>query len=353
MLEGGLFGYPGDYLLWWLIYLSLVVHTWCFFKFFPRRKRHKLGLVIGNMLVFGCLIGPVALAGESYFRFMCVEIDAFGMSLPARRWFALYTKLNSLGCRDIEWKREKPPGVRRIAFVGDSFAYGWGIERVEDRFSDRIGAMFDRRSPGTVEVMNVAKPAWDTGAQSRPIQDMIEHYDVDEIVLCHVLNDIEGLLPTRPNFDPTRPPDPTWFNPDSSYLLHYLYLRLWLPRAPTVRGYHDWLARGFLDPQVRREHQRQLGAIIGHCKARGVVLRAALLPFIRTGGEELQVPAVQARLREFFEANEVPVVDLLPATQGHDPAELVVNEQDSHPNELAHQLFAEAIWRAFYTTGGR
>ena len=146
MLTSGAFGYPVDYGLWWVVYLSLLVHTWCFFHFFPRKRCRKLGLGVGNGLVFFCFLGLTALAGESYFRFVCVESDPFGWSVPAQRWFALYTKLNSLGCRDVEWTVEKPPGVRRIAFVGDSFTYGWGIERVEDRFPDRIQAMFDRKS---------------------------------------------------------------------------------------------------------------------------------------------------------------------------------------------------------------
>ena len=75
---------------------------------------------MGNALVFCCMTGMVALAAESYLRFIAVETDPFGLSLPARRWFVLHTKLNSLGFRDNEWSPDKPPGVRRIAFIGHS-----------------------------------------------------------------------------------------------------------------------------------------------------------------------------------------------------------------------------------------
>ena len=91
------------------------------------------------------MLGVIAMAAETYLRFVAVYTDSFGVSLPARRWFALYTNLNSLGCRDKEWSVARSSGVRRIAFVGDSFTYGWGIERVEDRFVDLIQAEFDRR----------------------------------------------------------------------------------------------------------------------------------------------------------------------------------------------------------------
>lgn len=348
MLTSGVFGYLFDYLLWWMLFFSLVLHTWCFFRFFPRTKFRKTGLVVGNVLVFLCLTGVVALAGESYFRFAAVETDAFGVSLPARRWFALHAKLNSMGCRDREWTTEKPSGVRRIAFVGDSFTYGWGIKRPEDRFTDLIQARFDARSRGTVEVMNVAKPGWGTGDEIQPIADMIKVFGIDEVVLCHVANDIEKLLPTRAGFNPTRPPDPTFFNLDSSCLMDYLYRRIYLPRVPTVRGYHDWLAEGYGDESIWRAQQQKFGEIIRECADRGVTLRVALLPFIRTGGEKLHQAALHATLRRFFEANHVPVVDLLPALDEHPRDELVVNVNDAHPNEAAHALFATALWNAFF-----
>ena len=348
MLTSGAFGYMFDYILWWVLYLSLLLHTWCFFKLFPWKVYRKLGLSLGNGLVFLCLIGFVALAAESYLRFACVQTDSFGVSLPARRWFALHSKLNSLGCRDREWSPVKPPGVRRIAFVGDSFTYGWGIELPERRFSDRIQSLFDGRAPNTVEVMNVAKPGWDTGAQLQPIQDMIALYGVDEVVLCYVANDIEKLLPTRDEFNPTRPPEVQFFNMDSSCLMDYLYRRLYLPRIPSVKNYHDWLAEGFADEDIGRRHQQQLITIINHCREKDVTLHVVLLPFIRTSGNKLQVAALHALLRKFFEANQTPVVDLYPPIAGLPADELVVNRADAHPNERAHALFAQVIWQAFY-----
>jgi len=350
MLTSGAFGYLGDYVLWWVLYLSLLVHTWCFFRFFPRKRYSKSGLVIGNGLVLVCMLGVVGLVAESYFRFICVETDAFGMSLPARRWFALHTRLNSLGCRDNEWTVDKPAGVRRIAFVGDSFSYGWGIEREEDRFPNLLGAMFDRQSPGKVEVMNVAKPGWDTGAQLQPIKDMIAIYGLDEVVLCYVTNDIEKLLPRTDDFDPIRPPTPKLLNPTTSCLVDYYYHRLWVPRVDTVSGYHDWLAEGFADPAIWRQHQQQLHDIIQHCQDRGVAFRVVLLPFIRTSGEKFEPQRVYAMVKRFFEANQVPVVDLLPTITGLDPSDLMVNGHDAHPNEHANKLFAEAIWQTFYAT---
>jgi lysophospholipase L1-like esterase len=348
MLTSGVFGYLFDYILWWMLFFSLVLHTWCFFRFFPRTKFRKTGLVAGNLLVFACLIGVVALAGESYFRFAAVETDSFGVSLPARRWFALHAKLNSTGCRDREWTTDKPSGVRRIAFVGDSFTYGWGIKRPEDRFTDLIGAQFDARSRGAVEVMNVAKPGWGTDGEIQPVRDMIDVFHVDEVVLCHVLNDIEELLPVDAAFNPTRPPEPSFFNIDSSCLLDYLYRRVYLPRLVPLKGYQDWLASGYANRKIMETHEGNLAAIVDACHQRGITLRVALVPFVKTTGTGLDQAAIHRRLRQFLEARGVPVVDLLSALDEHPPDDLVVNANDAHPNEAAHALFATAIWNAFF-----
>ena len=339
MLTSGMFGYLVDYALWWLLFVSIVVHTWCFFRFFPRARFRKIGLVAGNSLVMLCMVGALGLVGETYFRFLCVETDPFGWSVPSQRWFALHARLNSVGCRDKEWTLDKPPGTRRIAFVGDSFTYGWGIERTADRFSDRLGSML---GPGT-EVMNVAKPGWGTGDQIAPVRDMIATYDVDEIVLCWLPNDIEKLLPTSDNFNPIHPPQPRWLNPDSSCLMDYLYRRISVPRARTVSGYHDWLANGYAERPTWQAYEQQLDAIIRTCRDKYVRLRVALLPYIQSGGTTFDASAIHARMKNFFEARDVSVVDLLPSLAGVEPATLMVNGHDAHPNERAHELFAKAI----------
>jgi lysophospholipase L1-like esterase len=402
MLASGLFGYVVDYLLWWMVTLSMLIHTWCFFRFFPRKVYRKIGLIAGNLLVFVSMLSIVALGGETYYRFLCVETDPFGLSLPAQKWFAMYVRHNSLGCRDDEWAPEKPPDTYRIAFIGDSFTYGWGIEDEADRFADlierRLGAAprsnqyrdhqaeagptrdldpsRDRPSEprasaranvqtpnngphqpryrqeaaaSRFEILNVAKPGWGTADQAQPAMDMIDVYKVDEVILCYVPNDIEKLIPRPADFDPVRPPIPTWFNPTSSALVDYLYYRLVAPRKRTVFAYHDWLAAGFADTDIWRRHQAELYELISYASSRNVKFRIVLLPFLRTSGQKLRLDRLHATLRMFFEANGVPVVDLLQATAEHNPDELVVSSYDAHPNEAAHALFADAIWEEFFS----
>ncbi len=348
MWATGAYGYLLDYLLWWVVLASVVAHTWCFFRLVPPRRRGRGALIVGNLLVLCCMLVCTGLVGETYLRFLSTETDAFGITLTSKRWFRIYPRLNSLFFRDDEWARTKPAGTRRIAFVGDSFTYGWGISAQEDRFTDLLQERFAERSPGQVTVMNAAWVGWGTAKEIRASELLIRDYDVDEVVLCYLPNDLDPLLPVSDTFSPTKPPESDLVNTSASFLFDSVYHRVIARRSKSVKGYNDWLRQGFNDPQLWKKHTDQFQTLIDLCRKHDVTLRIVLLPFIRMGGKHFDAQAVQDKLRGFFEEKGVAVVDLLPTLSGYDVSKLVVNSHDPHPNELANKLFAAAIWRAFY-----
>ncbi len=348
MMLASVYGFMADYLLWWVLLLSLILHTWCFFRLFPRERRPRLRLVVGNALVTLCLLGVAAILGETYLRFLSIETDSFGTSLASRRWFLVNVDYNAWNCRDREWRTPKPEGLHRIAFVGDSYTLGWGVDRVEDRFTDILGERLGRASVGRVEVLNVAKGGWGTQDQVQPIRDVIDELGVDEVVLCFLPNDIEKLVP-KPEFgDPTSPPQQTFFNPESSWLFDHLYRRVYTPLLASVRNYHDWLASGYESPAVVAEELGYIDEIVEACRERNVRLRVALLPFIKTSGTAWSSSRIHTQVRGWFAERGIEVVDLLPVIEGHEPDALVVNSADAHPNVAAHRLFADRIWDAFF-----
>jgi lysophospholipase L1-like esterase len=351
MWATGDFGYLSDYLLFWVAVLSLGIHTWCFFHLFPRTWA-KMRLVIGNVLVFTCLLAVVALGAESYLRFVSTGTDAYGATLTCKRWHKVYAPTNSLGHRDKEWSEAKPPGVRRIAFVGDSYTYGWGINDPADRFTDILQRRFDaREGPGKVEVMNVAWRGWDTAAQVRELKRLIPTYGIDEVVLCYVPNDIETVLPVTEGFDPKRPPQTVYLRTDQSFLLDYLYYRLFAPRSQGAAPYLDWIAEGYSSETTWRAQEARLGEIIQVCREHGVRLGVVLLPFLRTSGTRYDAERIHGVVRRFFESNGVAVIDLRGAVSGQDPRRLAVNAHDYHPNETAQRRFADAIEAGLYGGG--
>jgi len=339
------YGYLSDYLWWWILLSSLLVHTWCLFRFCPRHRR-RARLVLGNLLISLCGLLAIGTAGETYLRFFSVQTDPYGAG-PSRRWAARYVETNLLGFRDHDWLLVKPAGMRRIAFVGDSFTMGWGIEKVEDRFTAILARQFRDRGQ-SVEVMTVAKGGWETGDELEALGSITRGFSLDEVVLCYCINDIDDLLPRTADQPEVFPPDTPWINVESSYLIESLYLRIVVSRLPGVHDYFERIAEGYNDPTSWEIQQIRMGMLIDLCRERGVKVRVVLLPMVRVGSQRYNAQHIHQKLADFLSSKEVEVLDLLPVLSGYSPEMLVVNAADYHPNELAHRLFAEGIWEGFF-----
>lgn len=350
MFETGAYGYISDYLWWYVVLGSLFVHTWCFFKLCKTERHPRVRLIGGNALVTLCMLSVVALGAETYLRFVSVTTDGYGASLTSKRWHKAYANLNSMFCRDKEWSERKPEHTRRVAFVGDSFTYGWGVNNQEDLFTSIIQRRFDEATPGAIEVMNVAWPNWDTDRHIEAVRTIISEYDVDEVVLGYLPNDIITVLPIMEEMDLRGLPEQYVLNTQVSFLIDYFYHRLVPGHFSAVQNYCDLIWDGYRDPAVWGRQQEQLDELVSLCHERGVTLRIALLPFLRTRGERFDAPELHRQLTEFFRSRDLEIVNLLPVIAGYSPAELIVNTVDPHPNEFAHRLFADAIWDAFFAS---
>lgn len=97
---------------------------------------------------------------------------------------------NSFGMRGPEIKLEKPADTIRIAFLGDSFTFGWGVEedqifvRVLERLlNETIGA--NRR----VEILNFGVPGYSTFQEVALYREKVAPFKPDLVVIYFVSND--------------------------------------------------------------------------------------------------------------------------------------------------------------------
>jgi len=96
---------------------------------------------------------------------------------------------NRLGYRDADHEPAKPPGVVRIAFVGDSYTRGARV-REEDRFSNVVTRRLDDEWPQvSVEGINFGKVGADTINNLEVLRKRAPEFDPDAIVYGFVLND--------------------------------------------------------------------------------------------------------------------------------------------------------------------
>ncbi len=98
-------------------------------------------------------------------------------------------RINSHGYRDRERTLEKPAGTWRIAVLGDSVTFGWGVH-LEDTFTQKMEQRLNQRPDGQqYEVLNFGVPAYNTAQEVADFAARGLAYDPDVVLLVFVDND--------------------------------------------------------------------------------------------------------------------------------------------------------------------
>jgi SGNH hydrolase-like domain, acetyltransferase AlgX len=278
----------------------------------------------------------VAAGGSPLVR---ANLDAYRL-VPGRDYgHGLYG--NRHGYPGPELADEKPPGVTRIAALGDSFSLGPAVA-----FSDCYLTRLSTEFPG-LEIGNFGV----SGAGPREYREILER-DVwpvnPDVVLVAIFvgNDITEAMPRPRSLDPRQ---------HALYLLCQRGWKLaraaWQDSAAVTAPPSDRLAVPALSPQIFREVEARrlavclkttspsiekkwrsacndLEAIVQSCRRRQVALRIVLIPdefqvnelvlrdALAEAGltpEQVDLDGPQRRLQAFFAERGVPCLDLLPA----------------------------------------
>jgi lysophospholipase L1-like esterase len=113
-------------------------------------------------------------------------------------------RTNSFGLRGPEVAREKPPGTYRVALLGDSFAFGWGVKQ-EETFAHRLQELLQaelslrgngERTPSginseirRVEVLNFGVPGYSTFQELAFLRKDAMAFSPDVVIVYFVEND--------------------------------------------------------------------------------------------------------------------------------------------------------------------
>ena len=285
--------------------------------------------------------------GELYYRYVYDTTDSLSYTKVSQRWFQRYFVYNPSGFRDnVEYRRLRQPGVRRITFVGDSFTVGHGIRSVDDRFANLI-----RAAHPEWEIHVVGHIGLDTGAELALMQKSLkEGYQIDEVVLVYCLNDVADVLPQW-NKDLKRifadENQGGWLR-QHSYFIDTLYHHYKAAHDPAMQHYFDFVRSGYSGP-VWELQQKRLMEFRDIVRTNGGRLLVVTFPFLNALGPKYPYRSIHEKLDQFWKKLGVPNLDLLPIYANLPPAKLTVNPYDAHPNEYAHALAAKAIGKFLVT----
>jgi len=256
---------------------------------------------------------------------------------------------------DFPYSKEKPPRTFRIAALGDSFTFPTHLQ-FDDAYPKRLERMLnlrsDREQTLSAEVINFGRMGASAKSEMERFGEVLR-YHPDLVLLEITLND-----PEPRNFHQEKKKHPGKFDfgeiaitPESHPILYhwkslgYLVQRIHNTETfPHLIEYYRNMYRPdgrwklFVDSitkmsQIAAKHQVKLAAFV--------------FPLFYTAMDDrYPFRDIHQQITSFLDSIAVPNLDLLVAFNGMDPERLVVLPgKDSHPNEIAHRIAADALYR--------
>ena len=303
--------------------------------------------------------GEVALLGASLLVALALAEGAVRLLVPAGKGTGYAPvradrqgrgPVNAKGYRDLERTVPKPPGVRRVVCLGDSFT--WGVSVLfDDAWPQRVERALSRERGEPWEAVNLAEPGLNAVQEASRLDSEGFAYGPDAVVVAYVLNDSEDdqAAEARRAADWVEEQrsgaSPSLLDRSALARLVRARVRATVENRRRVEGFRSMYADDYAGWTAAR---RALKAMGGMCRERGVPLVVAIFPLFGNRLDE-GYPFADVHARVAAAAGEAGarVVDLLPHYRGLDGNLLVVDgADDEHPNEIAHRIAARAIARA-------
>ena len=256
----------------------------------------------------------------------------------------------------IEAIGEKPDGVLRIVFLGDSVTFGEGVHD-SDTFVERVGRRLSTRLDCPVEVYNFGVGGHNTSDARWVWQRYAHHLDPDLVVYTFVLNDAEPRLfrLEQPSGQPTRIPRSfearwtEWTSQPEGWWTGSRLARLawklqagWKLDRKTLGYYRELNASDSPHWHTCREQLEALQRI----EPTPVVVVFPMLFDLATH------PFRPVHLEITDACSQAEIIDpweTLARRAGNNTPELWVHPTDMHPNEIAHKFTAGVITQRLET----
>lgn len=247
-------------------------------------------------------------------------------------------RINEYGFRGPSYPKAKPAGTRRIVLLGDSFTFGEGV-RFEDTLGERLERLLDATRDAPVEVLNLGVSGARTGAEVSYLRQRGLAFGPDLVILVYVLNDAAaGDLDFWEDY--RQQYEKRWLK--GSYLASYLFARA--SRTVMGRRYIDELVESARSHSDRwRWSMRLLLEAKRLSTSAGSKFAVVIFPFMYRLDDSYPFREFHRLVFDYCQSKGIEVLDLLESFTGRRDTDLWVHASDQHPNEIAHEIAAQAI----------
>lgn len=269
---------------------------------------------------------------------------------------SLSVDLNSRGFRDKEYTFKKPPSIKRIVILGDSFAWGYNV-KLEDSFPKVLEKALGEK----FQVLSLSVLGYSTDQELILLKQEGLRYEPDIVILALFLNDVfdngniatDGFRYPKPYFSIDRDglnlkniPVPYLKNRMRS--VEFIKSRIYKLRAilwtPPMHRRYAWL--NVLEPRYRGSKDWQITfALLSYmnylCQRNNIKFMIAVVPLeVQIADKNTRLP--QYILAGFGEKIGIPVLDFLSIFEMHNDKQLYFSNE-LHWNSTGHRIAAEAI----------
>jgi lysophospholipase L1-like esterase len=261
-------------------------------------------------------------------------------------------RTNSYGIREEEYSLQKNPLTKRIIGLGDSVMFGWGVKE-QDRYLNLVREKLSNIDKFDYETLNFGTPGYNTTMEVATYESLASKFEPDLVILHFVEND-HGI----PEFM-TPPLD--LYTLRKSFVLENLnnILKQFYSSKSTVSDFVGVEFPGF-DQQSKKNVIKQYQHMLGSVGFKNALIKLGSLvcpkkiPVIiltgKLGPKFKKSIKSNANYWGFHIVEAAPVVNKYFEKLGieNDAKKrkdlLWLNEHDSHPSQLGHQLYAEALF---------
>lgn len=247
-------------------------------------------------------------------------------------------RTNSFGMRDAEPRVGAQAAQYRIAAIGDSFTFGFGVA-VQMTYPDILEHMLNRGSnPGPFEVLNFGVGGYSSQQEALVLEHKVLDWKPDLITVGYVFND--------PEIDPIQP------------VQRYFLEASWWHHSNLLR----WFARSMRDRLIEKhgdgDYVRYLHWPAGEkwksvtaafddmhrlSSESGIPVLLMIFPMANAKPwEEYPYRDLHTQVSDAALAAGLEVIDLLDLFSQHPTLEMMVSPTNRHPSALGHRVAAEA-----------
>jgi len=268
-------------------------------------------------------------------------------------------RIDALGLRGPETTVEKPAGVRRVAVLGDSIAFGYWVAEV-DAFPRQLEAMLRGRSAGRVEVLDFGVPGYNLDQEIEALRTKALAFSPDVVVVAFCLNDLEGIFSYELGLVEDRAErGRSLLGRARELLLARSRLASWVEYRLTELGARRRYVHArnpIAGPLYAEAVSQQRAVLVGKFDALRTILQSrgihglvAVFPYLGTRFDRYPYRELHAAVTSAAEASGLAALDLLGCYSGYGFRDLRVDVV--HPSPLGHRVAAHAIRDALCAHG--